>query len=241
MADRAAIRRRIVASIIALVLIVLGLALWRWHSLKKSTQSPQIAEDPSIDSSLAAGRAPANIRSAVLYDCYENARENVPPRNDTSAREKNWRPPPMPLETARAAIADKNGPDGALLTWLENWDTNYRAGKPILDQSRLVSILNETHLGFEPLFNIGAAMGFLESHPVAAIFHRAALRRATEEYKNLSPLHPAAPMLRVALPQMGMYWNSNDYDLIEQRFKLEMQLYPPLSQESRKCAHSCAE
>src|SRR6266550_965101 len=239
MSNRAFASRPIVATLCALLLI--GLAFWAWHSFHKPPASPSISGNISTDSTLAAGRAPASIRSAVLYNCYEHARENVPPRNDTSARANNWRTPPMPLETARAAITDKTGPDGALLEWIENWDKSYRAGVSTRNTPLLNSLLDHTKLGFEPLFNIGAAMGFLEDPSVAAIFHRAALRRAAEEYKNLSPLHPAAPLLRIALPQMGMYWNSSDYQLLEQRFKLEMQLYPPLSQESRKCAHSCAE
>src|SRR5947209_11685355 len=182
MSNRASATRPIVAAVCALLLIVL--LLWTWHSFYKPSHAPDISREVPTNSALAAGRAPANIRSAVLYDCYEHARENVPPRNDTSARANNWRPPPMPLETARAAISDKKGADGALIEWLENWDTSYRAGKPILNQAKLISLLDRTRLGFEPLFNIGAAMGFLESKSIAAIFHRAALRRAAEDYKD---------------------------------------------------------
>jgi hypothetical protein len=240
MSDRASTRRRVLASVVLLILI--ALPVWKfWHSRNKPTPAPQSAQNSNIDPTLAAGRAPAGIRSAVLYDSYDHARENVPPRNDTSARADAWQPPPMPLATARATITDKTGPDGALLAWMEDWDRSYRAGVSTRNTPLLTSLLDRTKLGFEPLFNLGAAMGFLEEPSVATVFHRAALRRTNEEYKNLSPLHPAAPLLRVALPQMGMYWNSGDYPLLEERFKIEMQLYPPLSQESRKCAHSCAE
>jgi hypothetical protein len=242
MADRAAIRRRMLARVTVVILI--ALAFFTWHGLHKPPPTPQLSHDAAIDPTLAAGRAPVSIRSAVLYDCYEHARENVPPRNDTTARSNNWQPPPMPADVIRAASAQKlNSSDAQLLEFLKKWETQYRAGQSLdgIQLAQLTSFLDQTKLSFETLFNLGSAIGFLENASMAAIFHRAALRRANEEYKNLSPLHPAAPMLRAALPQMGMYWNNGDYPLLEQRFKIEMQLYPPLSQESRKCMHSCAE
>src|SRR4051812_11709363 len=243
MSDRAAIRRHIFASIIAVILI--ALAVWMfWPPRNQGTVSSQISLNPAVDPTLAGGRAAASIRSAVLYDCYDHARENVPPRNDTTARANNWQPPPMPADIIRSASAQNPSPPHAqLLEFLQNWLTLYRDGKRLdaAQLAQLTAYLDQTRLPFETLFNLGLAAGFLDSVPLAAPFHRAALRRANEEYKNLSPLHPAAPMLRVALPQMGMYWGSGDYPLLEQRFKLEMQLYPPLSQEACKCMHSCAE
>src|SRR5437868_5491737 len=224
MSNRAAIRRRIVASVMILGFIALALGVWRWHSLHKPGSTPQIAQSPGIDPALAAGRTPASIRSAVLYDCYEHARENVPPRNDTSARANNWQPPPMPGDLVRAAADKSSAADAQLIQFLKNWEIQYRFGKQFdgVQLAQLMSAVEQTKLSFETLFNLGAAMGFLENASMAAVFHRAALRRANEEYKNLSPLHPAAPMLRAALPQMGMYWSNGDYPLLEQRFKLEM-------------------
>src|SRR3954471_18353952 len=145
MSNRASASRPIIAAVVALLLI--ALCFWAWHSFIKPLPSPRTSGDVVIISPLASGRAPANIRSAVLYNCYEHARENVPPRNDTSARANNWRPPPMPLETARAAITDKIGPDGALLAWIENWERSYRAGVSTRNTPLLNSLLEQTKLG----------------------------------------------------------------------------------------------
>ena len=243
MANRASANRPIIAAVV-IALLAITTGLWVWHSFLGPARRPDISREvPTSDSALVAGRAPASVRGAVLYDCYDHARENVPPRNDTSARANNWQPPPMPAELIRAAADKSSSSDAGLIEFLKNWQAQYRAGKKLdgVQLAQLMSFLEQTKLPFEPLFNFGAAVGFLENASMAAFFHRAALRRATEEYKNFSPLHPAAPMLRAALPQMGMYWNNSDYALLEQRFKIEMQLYPPLSQEGRKCMHSCAE
>ncbi|HEV8293099.1 MAG TPA: hypothetical protein VGP94_14285, partial [Tepidisphaeraceae bacterium] len=244
MSDRASVSIRGIIATAVVLLFIIAFAFWGWHSLHKTTGSPQISRQAGVDSSLAAGRAPASVRGAVLYDCYEHARENVPPRNDTSQRANAWQPPPMPMDIIRAAASSKgSASDGELIEFLKSWESAYRSGKNLDDVQRaqLSSLLEQTKLPFEMLFNLGATMGFLENVSVGALFHRAALSRAAEDYKDLSPLHPAAPMLRVALPQMGMYWSNGDYPLLEQRFRIEMQLYPPLSQEGRKCMHSCAE
>src|SRR2546421_5751459 len=242
MSNRASASRPIVAAFCALLLIVL--LLWTWHAFHRASSAPDASRDAPINSALAAGRAPASVRGAVLYDSYTPAGENVPPRNDTRARADHWQAPPMPRDLIRTAAAEKSASlETELIEYLTRWESGYRAGKHFQpeDWSKLRSLLEHTHLSFQTLFNLGSAMAFLETPSVAAIFHLAALRHAQAEYKNLSPLHPAAPMLRAALPQMGMYWNNDNYDLLEQRFKIEMQLYPPLSQEGRKCAHSGAE
>ncbi|HMC09870.1 MAG TPA: hypothetical protein VKH44_01215, partial [Pirellulaceae bacterium] len=242
MEKRSAASRLTIAVIILLLLI--GISIWTWHSFLRPPRLTEVSRDVIGDSSLPNGRTPVAIRGAVLYDCYEHYRENVPPRNDTKARANHWQPPPMPAEIIRIASAEKLSPgDTQLLEYLKNWESGYRSGRHLLapDWQRLAELVQNSNLHFQTLFDLGVAAGFLENISVAAIFHRAALRQAEREYKNLSPLHPAAPMLRVALPQMGMFWSLGDYPLVEQRFRLEMQLYPPLSQEARKCAHSCAE
>jgi len=240
MRERAAVNRRMmVGAVGALVIILL---LWVGYQTYKRPGS--LGERSGGESLAASQWAPANVRPATLFECYEHARENVPPRNDTGVRQRGWQAPPMPLETIRAAVNEKsNADEGELLEWMEKWDANYRGGRPRdpAEQMSLRAILERTRLPFEVLFKLGSAMGFLEHENVAAVFYRAALRRAEEEYKNISPLDPQAGMLRSALPQMGMFWTVSDYPALEQRFALEMRLYPPLSQEGRKCAHSCAE
>src|SRR5580765_7428010 len=132
MSDRASIRRRIAASVVVLILIALALGFWKWRPLNKPAPTPQIAQNSNIDPALAAGRASASIRSAVLYDCYEHARENVPPRNDTSARANNWQPPPMPSDLIRAAADNASASDAQLIEILKNWDNQYRSGKQLV-------------------------------------------------------------------------------------------------------------
>src|SRR2546423_715171 len=112
MSNRASGNSQIIAHIV-IGFVVTAMLAWAWHSFIRPTHPSNVSGGLTVASDLAAGRAPASIRSAVLYDCYEHARENVPPRNDTSVRANNWRPPPMPLETARAAITDKTVADGA--------------------------------------------------------------------------------------------------------------------------------
>lgn len=238
-----------VVGVLALVLIGwIGSVIFR--SARKPAPGANITGAASAGAPAAAvqafaGYAPANVRPAVLYECYDHYRENVPPRNDTSARQRNWRPPPMPLELIRSAVAGQpeDAREQELLNWFESWDAGYRSGAETTRETwtRLESLVYESRLPFDVLFSVGAAMGFLENDRVATMFYRAALSRAEAEYKDLSPVHPAAPMLRVALPQMGMLWRTNGYEALERRFRLESQVHPPLSQESRKCAHSCAE
>jgi hypothetical protein len=233
---------------------VLGVAvglLLIWYLMREPRPSNEtVSAERAISGTaadLAAGRPPAKVRGAVLYENYEHGRENVPPRNDTRARANAWQPPGIPLEVMRAAIeAQSPGErESELLAWMEAWDKAYREGSGARGSSYgdLPLLLAKTRVRFEPLFEVGVAMGFLENEAVAANFHRAALRRAEEEpgYKNLSPVHEKAAMLRRALPQMGYLWRLGDYAALERRFAIEMQVHPPLSQESRKCAHSCAE
>jgi len=239
MRERAVNKRMMLGAVGALVIVLLA---WVGYLIYKRPGNP--GERSGGGSAAASQWAAANVRPATLFECYEHARENVPPRNDTGVRQRNWQAPPMPLEVIRAAVNDKSSAEEReLLGWMEKWDANYRAGRPIDPawQMSLRAILERTRLPFEVLFKLGSAMGFLEHENVAAIFYRAALRTAQEEYKNISPLDPRAGMLRAALPQMGMLWTIGDYPALEQRFALEMRLYAPLSQEGRKCAHSCAE
>jgi hypothetical protein len=230
--------------VVVLLLLALMLSYWYWN---RKTDSSGAGENVIADTGPGAGRKPAKVRGAVLYDNYEHYRENVPPRTDTKARANAWQPPPMPLQVIRAAIeAQSPGErENDLLSWMEAWDKGYREGISARGNSyeQLPLMLSRTKLGFEPLFEVGVALGFLEGEVVGANFHRAALRRAEEdaEYKDLSPVHPKAALLRRALPQMGYFWRLADYKAVEQRFRLEMQVYPPLSQEGRKCGHSCAE
>jgi hypothetical protein len=111
-----------------------------------------------------------------------------------------------------------------------------------VDEARLAAVLGQTTQPFETLFELGRGVHYLEGPRLATVFYRAALAAAERDYaRDLSPVHPAAAGMRSLLPQMGFLWNQGDYATLERRFRLEAAVHPPLSQEARKCLHSCAE
>src|SRR5258706_15542710 len=69
---------------------------------------------------------------ALLFDCYENALENVPPRTDTSKRQWSWEAPPLPMDVARAELTKTGGTenDRKVLAWLEDWEEGGRKEYP---------------------------------------------------------------------------------------------------------------
>lgn len=235
---------RLLAGVIAASLVI-GLLIWVATSALRSGKPKTKADAETTPAHGLAKRPPADVRVAVLFQGYDHYRENVPPRNDTSARQRDWEPPPPPLEVIRAALspAGKAPSEPELLKWFETWDAGFRAGKALspVELERLRQLLEKSSLTFEPIFKVGAAFQYLEGDQAAAVVHRTALGKAERDYKNLGPDHPTAGMLRVALPQMGFLWRANDHATLERRFALESLVYPPLSQESRKCSHSRAE
>src|SRR5213075_1485046 len=118
MQQREADHRRILVLALGVVGVgIVALLLWVWN---RPDKNPLMPKDQSRE---AAGEwKTASVRPATLFECYEHARENVPPRNDTGTRQRSWQAPPMPLETIRAAVNEKSAAgDRELLKWVENW------------------------------------------------------------------------------------------------------------------------
>jgi len=218
---------------------VLMLALGVWALFFRSDSSRSIRRSVPI-ASLPAGRRPADLKVALLFDCYEHALENVPPRWDTSSRQRNWKAPPPPLPLLKSAL---NGSEPKLLSWMQTWDEDLRKGIQTVPQElpELEGLLRETALPFDVLFKFGLAVSFLDGDAHAACWFRAAVGRAEQECKGIAPSDPRAQSLLQALPQMAVLWRLGDYAALERRFTLERTLYPPSSADSRRAGHMRAE
>lgn len=188
----------------------------------------------------SAGHRVADLRLMISFNCYEHGLENVPPRWDTSGRERIWTAPPPPLPFLRETL---NGSEPRLLSWMELWQTDAEKGiaSSATDLSELEGLLKETSLPFDTLFKIGLAMSFLDNDAHAACWFRAAIRKAEEEYASIPAGDERAKPLLEALPQMAALWRVRDHATLERRFALEYRLYPPLSAQSRRAGHLLAE
>jgi len=215
------------------------LALGVWALFFRSDSSRSIRRSVPI-ASLPAGRRPADLKVAMLFDCYAHALENVPPRWDTSSRDRNWKAPPPPLPPTLAALGD-NEPQ--VRQWLVEWDERMRQGRPtiIYHWRRVEKITENTSLTFESLVKIGLAVSFLDNDGHASAWFRAALRKAAEEMRTVPPGDPRAARVLELLPQMTALRREGDYATLEKRFELERTLNPPGSRESRRAGVMLAE
>ena len=143
MRERAAVNRRMMVGVAGAILT--ALLLWvGFHIYKR----PGGLTDRGSGGTALPEWAAANVRPATLFECYEHARENVPPRNDTGIRQRGWTAPPMPVELVRGAVNEKSAAEEReLLGWIEKWDANYRAGRAGFDpvsRNALEGILERT-------------------------------------------------------------------------------------------------
>jgi hypothetical protein len=181
---------------------------------------------------------PVDLPVALLFDCYENALENVPPRTDTSKRQWSWEAPPLPMDVARRELgkpgASEN--DRKVLAWLEGWEEGWKKDYPTTTDQlwRLEPLLKESKLSFEPLFEIGLAMSFVDGDEQAANWMARAIRRIPQSVESSQDLLDK-------LAQSRSLWLTRDYNSLRFRFEIERRLEPVGSVGWRKSVFLLAE
>src|SRR5690349_12095909 len=91
------------AAAVVLVIAMLGGVAWLlWPAAERRVVIVPGAGAKPVVTASGLVLKPVDMPVAVLFDCYENALENVPPRTDTSKRQWSWEAPPLPMDVARA-------------------------------------------------------------------------------------------------------------------------------------------
>lgn len=201
-----------------------GLGVWALFFHSNSNRSGRVVPMAA----LPEGFRPVDLKVALLFDCYEHALENVPPRWDTSSRQRNWKAPPPPVELLREAcgmgiLPMNHGQDAraTLRAWIEDWDARLKRGilTTQTELSELEGLLRETALPFDTLFKVGLAASFVDNDAHAACWFRAAIHSAEAQETTVVPV-----LLLGDLAQMGALWRIRDYVALDRRFSLEQKL-----------------
>jgi len=187
----------------------------------------------------------AEVAPALLADFYEHDNEHVPPRQPGGVmqrRERFYTPPHDPFFLLTSKLGQSPA-DAALqkqLTTLQGlWEKS--AQIPGDARAELEALLGQSSLKAEPLIEAGRSFAFLSGDELAALFYRAGLERAQQQYHRARAGDPATlPLLR-QLDQTKALQRLRDYRALEKRFALEMALYPPLSVEARRAGCLYAE
>jgi hypothetical protein len=210
--------------------------------------SPPVASvnEPAARLRDASNPERLDISMGMLCDYYEHMMEHAPPRQPGGSmqrRERRYVTPQDPFDTLRSSLAST---DLNRSQWASQLDEVERS---IITHGRIDAATSET-LGAwvahspvraMPLLEAGRAMDFLAGDAVAAMFYRAALCKARDEFHDARPGAPGSSELLIALDQTKALWTLSDWQALEQRFALAAQLYPPLSVEARRSAYLHAE
>lgn len=239
--------RRITATALAGAFVCV-LAWGGWRALRPASER-RVVIVPELKKPVMFGDIklkPVDMPVALLFDCYENALENVPPRTDTSKRQWSWEAPPLPMDVARRELSKPgaNESDKKVLAWLELWEEGWKKDYPTTTDElwRLSPFLSDSRLTQQDLFQIGIAMSFLDGDEHAESWQVTAIRRLmidNEGNKIESDIIRNECLSHLA--QTRALWQRHNYEELASRFKIETTLFPLRSKESRKSSILFAE
>jgi tetratricopeptide (TPR) repeat protein len=181
---------------------------------------------------------PADVPLALLGDFYEHLAEHCPPRDPThplQLRERFYRPPADPFD-AMISLLGGNQPDRTLKEELDTLERQWARGEvPSPTRLReLETLAAGSSLRAEVLLDAGRSLDFLMDDQAAAVFFRAGLTKAKQQYEHTPPGDPSALPLLYQLDQTKALWRLQDNTALAQRFELAARLYPGLSVEARR-------
>jgi hypothetical protein len=183
---------------------------------------------------------------ALLFDCYENALENVPPRTDTSYRQWSWEAPPLPMDVARGKLrkAGASENDRKILAWLEDWEGAWNQDYPTTTDQlwKLEPLLDkDAMLDFKTLMKIGISMSFLDGDEHAAAWIKAGMSKVIAETASLRPGDLPTNDYLGLMAQTRALWQRREFGALASRFEAERRLFPSQSRGARKAGDLLAE
>jgi hypothetical protein len=238
--------RKVTTKALAAVFIA-ALAWGGWLSLRPAPDR-RVVIVPELNKPVIFGDLklkPVDMPVALLFDCYENALENVPPRTDTSKRQWSWEAPPLPMDVARAELTKPGATesDKKVLAWLEDWEFGWKKDYPTtIDQVwRLEPNIKGTSLSFESLFQIGLAMSFLDGDECASLWMKCAISILKTELADIRYGSNRATRSLDSLAQTRSLWQVQDMETLAMRFACERRICQPKSAQSRRAGVLLAE